>query len=89
MTEPVTPRPGKDFILGFIPSLVVAILVVIATLSAEMFTPLVVGGIGLLSAAIMAVIFRRPFIGVGIITVIISAPLLLIGSCFALLSFNQ
>lgn len=76
---------GKDFLMGLIPSLIPAGIAVALLLTSETFTPLLWVGAGLVVAAIIAFISLRPYIALGILTSIIATPLLLIGSCFALM----
>lgn len=80
---------GKDFLIGFLPSLIIAGMTAALLFATESFTPLGLAGAGLVVAAIAAFIHLRPFIALGIITVLVATPLLLIGSCFALFAFNQ
>lgn len=86
---PIPRRNGREFILGFLPCLLLAIVASVLTLAAGNVTPIIIVGAGLIMAAILAFIGRRPLIGVGIITVLVATPLLLIGSCFAIFAFNQ
>ena len=79
---------GKDFLRGFLPSLIIAVLTGISLFTNETFMPLIWAGAGLVVATLIAFIFRRAFIALGIITVLVATPLLLIGSCFALIAFN-
>lgn len=76
---------GKDFLLGIIPSLFPAGIAVALLFSNETVAPLLWTGAGLVVAAIIAFICLRPFIALGILTAIIATPLLLIGSCFAMM----
>ncbi len=76
---------GKDFLIGLIPSLIPAGIAVAFLFTSGTFTPLLWLGAGLVVAAIIAFINLRPYIAIGILTSIIATPLLLIGSCFALL----
>jgi hypothetical protein len=76
---------GKDFLKGFIPSLIPAVITVLLMFTNEMIMPLIWAGVGLVGAALIAFVSSRPFIGLGILTVLIATPLLLIGSCFALM----
>ena len=78
---------GKDFLIGFIPSLILSLINVALFFTSEnlaMLNVLFISGAVLFGGAIVALICRRPFIGVGMITVLVATPLLLIGSCFAL-----
>lgn len=79
---------GKDFLKGLIPSLIPAVFAVILMFTNEMFMPLLIGGGVLLVATLVAFIKLRPYIALGILTVLIATPLLLIGTCFALFSYN-
>lgn len=90
MMPPPTPRRrnGREFLLGFLPGLLLAIAAGVPIFTAELFTPIIIVGGGLVMAAVLAFIGRRPFIGVGIITVLVAAPLLLVGSCFAIFAYN-
>ncbi|WP_372846729.1 hypothetical protein [Pontiella sp.] len=81
-------RPGGDFLTGFLAALVVAILAVILMFAAESPNPLFIGAVALAVGGIVALVKRRPFIGVGIFTLLVAAPLLLIGSCFALFALG-
>ena len=79
-------RRGKDFLIGFIPSLILALIAIALLLTVEDFAflnLLFFTGIGLSIAALVAFIRLRAFIALGIITVLVATPLLLIGSCFA------
>lgn len=76
---------GKDFLLGIIPSLVPAGIAVVLLFTAETLAPLLWVGAGLIVAAIIAFVCLRPYIALGILTAIIATPMLLIGSCFALM----
>lgn len=89
MPPPIPRRNGREFLLGFLPCLLLAIITIVITIAAESFTPIAIVGIGAVVAAITAFICRRPLIAVGIITVLVAAPLLLIGSCFAIFAFAQ
>lgn len=88
MNEQQPRKRGKDFLIGFLPCLALAIITVIFTLTMESLTPIIIVASGLLMAALAAFIGRRVFIGIGIITVLVATPLLLIGSCFALFAFK-
>ncbi len=79
-------RRGKDFLIGFIPSLILALIAITLLLTIGdlvILNLLFFVGIGLSIAAIVAFIRLRAFIALGIITVLVATPLLLIGSCFA------
>jgi hypothetical protein len=82
---------GKDFLIGFLPSLILALIngaLVFTSEDPAMLNVMFISGAVLLAGAIIALIFRRRFIAVGIVTVLASTPLLMIGSCFALSSIN-
>jgi len=86
MLKQETPRRGRDFLIGFIPSLILA-LIGIAPLFFHGFSNalnfLLVAGTVLFGAALITLVCHRPFIALGIITVLVSSPFLLIGSCLA------
>ncbi len=87
MTEHKTHSRGKDFLIGFIPSLILTLIGVAPLFISEdlaMLNILLIIGAVLFGGAVIAIVCRRPFIGVGMVTVLVATPLLLIGSCFAL-----
>ncbi len=85
MMKQEPPRRGKDFLVGFIPSLIFALIAIAILFTTEDLTiPLAIGALFSL-AAVVAFIRLRAFIALGIITVLVSTPFLLIGSCFALI----
>lgn len=88
MTELEPKHRGKDFLVGFLPSLTLAVMTIALLFANEAFMPLILAGAGLLVAAIIAFIRLRAFIALGIITVLVATPLLMIGSCFARFAFN-
>ena len=92
MIEQKKPQRGKDFLIGFIPSLLIALVFLLLLFTSQdlrILTPLITIAMGLFIIAIVAFIRQRIFIGFGILTVLVATPLLLIGSCFALFAFNQ
>ena len=91
MNEQKPRSRGKDFLIGFLPSLVLALINVAILFISEdliMLNVLFISGAILFSGAIVAIIFRRPFIGVGMITVLVATPFLMIGSCFTISGFG-
>ena len=88
MTKLEPPRRGNDFLIGFIPGLIVAILTGVLMFTIESFTPLFLAIGGLFIATIIAFTRHRSFIALGIITVLVATPLLLIGTCFAIVETN-
>ena len=86
LDQPPPPRRGKDFLIGFIPSQLLAFVMLAMVFIFGRTTPLIMFGYVLLIASIVAFIRRRPFIGIGIFSVIVATPVLLIGSCFAFVS---
>lgn len=81
MTKLEPDNRGIDFLIGFLPSAIVVVATVAWLLFMESGAPLLAGGVGLVVAAIAALICRRPFIALGIAAVVLAAPLL-VGSCF-------
>ncbi len=91
MTEQKPKQHGKDFLMGFLPSLLLAIInVAILIISDDlmMLNVMFISGAILIIGAIVALIFRRPFIGAGMIAALVASPLLLLGSCFAISGFG-
>ncbi len=79
MTEQKPQRKGRDFAIAFFGSLFLAVL---SSLWGSLFF-MTSTGIGLIAATIFAFIRHRKFIGIGILTALVGAPLLLLGSCYA------
>ena len=81
MTEQKPQRKGHDFIIGFILGLIpIAVALLLRKTSASWFFFLIAGLI-LLLCAIGAFIRQRKFIGLGILSLMITAPLLICGAC--------
>jgi len=86
MLKQETPRRGKDFLIGFIPSLILALISIALLFTSEatnMLNFLLVAGTVLFGVALITLVCHRPFIALGIITVLVSTPFLMIGSCLA------
>lgn len=87
MTEQKPQHKGRDFAIGFISSLIpIAISLFLMNtnrgelaLGGTLF--LLISGAGLLLCAISAFIRHRRFIGLGILSLMITAPLLICGAC--------
>jgi hypothetical protein len=89
MSHSEEPRRGKDFVLGFVPALLLAVLGVCLAIGLKTLTPLIGIGAVLACPMILALVKQRPFIALGILTILVGAPLLLVGSCFALFAFQS
>ncbi len=88
MSEYRETNRGRDFLIGFLAALGIAILAIVLAFTANGAAPLVIGGLILAFGAVAAFLAKRPLVGAGICTLVVISPLLLIGSCFALLSFG-
>ena len=90
MTEPKPQRKGRDFAIGFFGSLPFLILEFILFLGLFDNTisvfPFWAVAIGLVVATIVAFRRHRKFIGFGMLTALVAVPLLLLGSCYAIVS---
>lgn len=86
MLKQETPRRGKDFLIGFIPSLIVALTGITLLFTRDDINSLnifLIAGAILFGLAIIALACHRAFIAMGIVTVLVASPFLLIGSCLA------
>jgi hypothetical protein len=99
MTETKPQRKGRDFVIGFLGSilLVTTTSILAGITSSFLKGPMVdvvgilmsIAGIGLVTVVpIITFICHRKFIGFGILTALVAVPLLLVGSCFALGAFK-
>ena len=86
MTDTDLMNRGRDFLIGFVPTLVVAGVALGMVFTTKSLYPPAWAGGGMFAAVVIAFFFRRPFIAVGIITVIVAVPLLLVGTCFVALA---
>jgi hypothetical protein len=100
MTEPKPQRKGRDFVIGFLGSiLLVTTTSILAGITSSFLKGAMVDIIGItiyiagiilvVVVPIITFICHRKFIGFGILTALVAVPLLLIGSCFALSSFSH
>jgi len=86
MQKENSPRRGRDFLIGFIPTLIISLISIFLLFKSEDLTilgTLLIIATVLFLIAIITIIIHRAFIGLGILTVLAATPLLLIGSCFA------
>lgn len=95
MTEQKPPRNGRDFAIGFFGSSVPATLLIVASgfgalndnLGVSLFfAAIVISFIAILAGFIWALNSKRKYIALGIISSILAIPLLVFGSCFAIIS---
>ena len=91
MTYPdptVSPRRGRDFLLGFFSTLLLGILLLI--LSAGINSPAIPAlGLLLIGAGLVVAFAKgRRHIAFGILTAVVAVPLLLIGTCFAVFAMG-
>lgn len=82
MTEQKPQHKGRDFAIGFTAGLLpvaTALLLTKSTAGSGFF--FLISGTGLLLCAMGAFIRRRKFISLGILSLMITAPLLICGAC--------
>ena len=88
MTDQDTRYRGRDFLIGFIPSAIVAGVATAMMSIDDGIAPLLWAGAGLGVAAMVATHAQRWHIAIGIVTVLAAFPLLLIGACFSAFSWS-
>ena len=86
MSDDGQPNQGKDFLIGFASGSIVLAIAAAIMVNTDSVDPLLWASAGMAVAAMIAVNFERPKIGLGIVTTLIAVPLLLIGTCFAMFS---
>ena len=93
MTEQQPPSNGRDFVIGFFSSTIPATLLIVASgfgvtgkLAALFPIAIIVCLVAVIVATIMAFKHKRKYIAIGLLASILAVPLLVFGSCLAIIS---
>ena len=82
------PRRGRDFLIGFGAATAYVLFALVLVSFSESFPFVLISIALLLLASVVMLIMRRPHIALGVVTAIIVAPILFVGTCFAIFGLD-
>jgi hypothetical protein len=82
------PRRGRDFLIGFGAATAYVLFALVLVSFSESFRFVLISLALLLLASVVMLMMRRPHIALGVVTAIIVAPILFVGTCLAVFGLD-